>query len=56
MLDEIVEAFMVYMTFSSQSKPTILIYLAKEAQIVLLITKEVKIPGKYLDFSNVFLE
>ena len=33
-----------------------LIRLVQEAQIALLITKEVKISIKYLNFSDVFLE
>ena len=33
-----------------------LIYSAQKAQIALLVAKEVKIPTKYSDFSNVFLE
>lgn len=32
------------------------IYLAREAQIALLLTKEVTIPKEYFDFINVFLE
>ena len=32
------------------------IHPARKAQIALLVAKEVKIPTKYLDFSNVFLE
>ena len=53
-LDENVEAFVVHMTFFSlNSMP---IYPAREAQIALLVAKEVKIPTKYSDFSDVFLE
>ena len=43
---------MMHMTFLS----TMAIHLAREAQIALLVTKEVKIPIKYLDFSDVFLK
>ena len=32
------------------------IHLAKEAQIALLVAEEVKIPIKYSDFSDMFLE
>ena len=32
------------------------IHLDKEAQIALLLTKEVKIPDEYSDFANVFSE
>lgn len=56
-LDENVEVFVVHITFLNLSKkPTIIIYPVKEAQIVLLLIKEVKIPNKYSNFSNVFSE
>ena len=42
------------MTFFSLS--IILIHLVGEAQIALLIVKEVKILAKYLGFLNIFLE
>ena len=32
------------------------IYLAKEAQIVLLLAKKVILPAKYSDYANVFSE
>ena len=32
------------------------IHLAKKAQLALLITKEVTVPIKYLDFADLFLE
>lgn len=32
------------------------IYLDRETQIAFLFTKKVKIPNKYFDFTNVFLE
>ena len=54
MLDENVEAFVVYVT--SLSFNSILIHPAREAQIALLIAKEVKIPTKYSDFSDIFSE
>ena len=53
-LDEHVEAFVVYVT--SLSLNSMLIHPAREAQIALLVAEEVKIPTKYSDFSDVFLE
>ena len=53
-LDENVEVFVVYVT--SLSLSLMLIYLARIAQIALLITEEIKIPAEYLDFSDAFLE
>ena len=38
------------------SKSTMLIYLAKKAQIALLLAEKVKISTKYSDFSDVFSE
>ena len=35
---------------------TMAIHPAREAQIALLVAKEVKIPTKYSDFSDIFLE
>lgn len=55
-MDEKIRTFIVYVTFLSLSKPTILIYSIKKAQIALLITKKMKILIKYSDFSNVFWE
>ena len=52
MLDKHVEAFVVYVT----SLLRIAIHPARETQIALLIAEEVKIPIKYSDFSDVFLE
>ena len=53
-LNENIKTFMVHMTSFSLS--TISIHPTREAQIVLLIVKEVKILAKYSDFSDVFLE
>ena len=53
-LDRYVKAFLVYMI--SLSLNLMLIDLAKKAQIVLLIAKKVKIPTKYSNFLDVFLE
>lgn len=47
---------MVYITLLSLNKLTILIHLDRKAEIALLIAKKVKIPKKYLDFSNIFSE
>ena len=55
-MDENIEAFMVHITFIRLKKPTILIHLAREAQIASLLSKKVTILDKYSDFSNVFLE
>lgn len=52
MLDKNVETFILHVT--SLNLSLILIYPTKKAQIVLLLAKEVKIPVKYSDFSNVF--
>ena len=52
--DENVEAFVIPMT--SLSLNLMPIHPAQEAQIALLIIKEMQIPSKYLDFSDVFLE
>ena len=51
-LHEHVEVFVVHMI----SLLTMAIHPAKKAQIVLLVTKEVKIPIEYSDFLDVFLE
>ena len=51
-MDEHVEAFMVYVTFLL----TIEIHPAKEAQISLLIAKEVQILSEYSDFLDVFFK
>lgn len=50
---ENIVAFLIYITFFSLEKLTIIIYLAKKA---FLLTKKVTIFDKYSDFSNVFLE
>ena len=52
-LDSEYETFVVYVV-SLNLVPGI--YLNREAQIVSLLIKEVKIPGKYLDFTGVFSE
>ena len=51
-MDKHVKAFVVHVI----SLSTIAIYPAKEAQIALLVIKEVKVLTKYSDFLNVFLE
>lgn len=57
MLDENIEAFLIYTTFFSLClKSTMLIYPVRKTQIALLFNKVVKIFNKYLDFSNPFLE
>ena len=53
-VDENIEAFVVYVT--SLSLNSIPIYSAQEAQIALLVAKEVQIPTKYSDFSDIFLK
>lgn len=55
-LNENVEVFVVHLTFFSFNKLTIIIHLARKAQIALLFTKKIKISNNYLDFSNVFLK
>ena len=49
-LDDHVETFIIYMTFLL----TIVIYLVRQAQIALLITKKMQILFKYSDFLDVF--
>ena len=51
-LNKHIVIFVVYMTFLLK----IAIYLAKKAQIVLLIVKGIEILIKYFDFLNVFLK
>ena len=50
-LDENSETFVVHVAFFDLE-----IYPNRETQIALLLTKEVKIPDKYLDFADVFSE
>ena len=52
-MDENVEAFVVYVSFLELR---ISIHWAREAQLALLLTKEVIVPTKYSDFADVFLE
>ena len=52
-LDENFETFVIHVT-SLKLAPGI--HLDKKAQIASLLSKEVKISDKYLDFTNVFLE
>ena len=51
-LNKDVEAFIEYITFLL----IIVIYQTKKTQIALLIIKKVKIPTKYLNFLDIFLE
>ena len=53
-LDENVKAFVVYIT--SLNLNLMPIYSAQEAQIALLVIKELKIPTKYSNFLDVFLK
>lgn len=46
----------MYMVFFRFNEPTMIIHLAKEAQIDSLIAKEMKILAEYLEFLNVFSE
>ena len=50
--NEHIEVFVVHVTFLLM----MVIYLARKAQIALLIAKEVKISTKYLDFADVFFK
>ena len=52
-LNENVEAFEVHVT-SLGLRMTI--HLGREAQLALLLAKEVTVPTKYSDFADVFLE
>lgn len=53
MLDKNIEAFVIYIKFQVS---LILIYFNKKTQIALLIIEKIKIPAKYLNFSNIFLD
>lgn len=46
----------MHITSISLKKSKISIYLARKAQIALLIAKKIKILTKYLNFNNVFLK
>ena len=50
-MDKNVKAFMVYVALITSK---ISIYLARKAQIALLIAKEVTVPAEYSDFADVF--
>ena len=52
-MDTNIEAFMVHVDFLSL-KSRMIIYLAKKAQIILLLVKKVIIPTKYLYFVDIF--
>ena len=52
MLDEHIEAFVIYLTFLL----IMAIKLARKTQIILLLAKKVQILIKYLDFLYVFFE
>ena len=52
-LNEKSETFVVHMTFFNLASGT---HLERKTQIASLPTEEVKIPDKYLDFTNVFSE
>lgn len=54
-MDENIETFIVYGTFFSLGGK-MSIYLAWEAQIVLLVVKKVTMPNKYSDFADDFFE
>ena len=53
-LDKNIEAFIIYIT--SPSLNLIPIYSARKAQKALLVVKKIKIPTKYSDLFNNFLE
>ena len=53
-LDKNIEAFVVHVTPLSRNSMSI--HPAQEAQIALLLAKEVKIPIEYSDFLDVFSE
>lgn len=55
-LDKNVEILVVYVTSPNLSKSTIIIHLARDALIILLLAKKMKIIAKYLHFSNIFLK
>ena len=50
-LDVESETFIVYIMALE-----ILVYLIRKAQIAFLLIKEIKIPDKYLNYINMFLE
>ena len=53
MLDENIKTVVMHISFLG-SKMTI--YLARKAQMALLLAKKVTIPAKYLDYADIFLE
>lgn len=55
-LNENIEALLVYVTSYSLNNLTVLIHPVRKAKIALLIGKKMKISNKYSDFSDVFLE
>ena len=52
-MDENIKAFVVHISYLGSR---ITIYLARKAQMALLLAKKVIIPTKYLDFADVFLK
>lgn len=53
--NENIKVFLIYLLlFSLEFK--ILIYLARKAQIALLLIQKIKILDKYLNFSNIFFK
>lgn len=55
-LYENIEVFVEHVTFLILQKLIMTIHPTKKAQIIILLTEKVTILGKYLDFSNIFLE
>lgn len=49
-INENIKAFVIHLASLST------IHLVKKAQIFSLFSKEVKIPNKYLDYADIFLE
>ena len=50
------ENFKTFVVYIASLDLALVIDLAREAQIASLLTKKVKIPDEYLDFTNVFSE
>lgn len=56
MLNKNSKIFVIYIVILEAPLAKILIYLDKEAEIAFLFTKKTKIPNKYIDFTEVFLQ
>ena len=53
-LDKNSKTFVIHVAFLNLALVSISLHLDREAQIISLFTKEIKIPDKYTDFADVF--